>query len=335
MRAFVTGATGFIGRRLVERLVGLGETVTALVRDQAQELPTRVAPVAGRLEDGPDKLAAGMADCDVVFHLAAMVTFDPRRLPELVRVNAEGTRTVLSAAAKAGVARTVFVSSACTMGLSHRATDILSEDAPLDPSLEQRNPYMRSKRLAEAYAIEAADAGQAVTIVNPTTVFGPGDRTLNSGTLVRQVAQAAAMPVPPGGSNVIDVDDVVDGILAAAQHGLAGRRYILGGANLTFREILEQIAAVVGRRPLLVPLPGVARLPMTAAAWLVQRATGSRLITPQIVGDTFAYKFYSSKLAESELGWRARRSFTSTLSAAWDYYRRENLIPLPVGATAA
>lgn len=335
MRAFVTGATGFIGRRLVDRLNQAGDDVTALVRSDAQELPGRAVAVVGRLEDGPDKLAVAMAGCDALFHLAAMVTFDPRRLPELLRVNAEGTRTVLSAAAKAGVARTVLVSSACTMGLSLRAADVLDEESPLDPRLEQRNPYMRSKRLAEEYAAEAARAGQWVATVNPTTVFGPGDRSLNSGTIVRQVAQAAAMPAPPGGSNVIDVDDVVDGILAAAERGRPGRRYILGGDNLPFREIIERIASVIGRRPLLVPLPRNARLPMTAAAWLVQRATGSRLITPQIVSDTFAYKFYSSRRAEAELGWRAKRSFTSTLAAAWDYYRRENLIASPVGVSAA
>lgn len=335
MRAFVTGATGFIGRRLVDRLIRAGHDVIALVRPDAQELPGRTVAAVGRLEDGLDRLAAAMTGCDTLLHLAALVSFDWCRLPELLRVNAEGTRAVLSAAAKAGVARTVFVSSACTMGLSRRASDLLDEGSPLDHRPEHRNPYMQSKRLAESYAIEAARAGQWVTIVNPTTVFGPGDRSLNSGTLVRQVAQAAVMPVPPGGSNVVDVDDVLDGILAATDRGQPGERYILGGANLRFREIIERIASVVGRKPLLVPLPRAARLPMTAAAWAVQRATRSRLITPQIIGDTFSYKFYSSRRAETELGWRAKRDFSSTLAAAWDYYRRENLIPLPAGATAA
>ena len=334
MRAFVTGASGFIGRRLVQDLARQGGPVTALLHRDAQELPVAIAKVQGSLEDGTDKLAEAMSGHDVVFHLAAQVSFDPRRLPDLLRVNGEGTRTVLSAAKKAGVDRTVVVSSASTIGFSDRAEGLLDEDAPFDPRWAERNPYLHSKRVAEEHAAEAVRGGQWVTIVNPTTVFGPGDRTLNSGTLVRQVAQSPAVPVPPGGSNVVDVDDVVSGILAAAARGQPGRRYILGGANLMFREIIDRIASVVGRRPILVPLPRAARYPMMAAAWLVQKATSSRLITPQIISDTFAYKFFSSRRAEDELGWRARRDFTTTLAAAWEYYRHEGLIAAPQGVAA-
>jgi dihydroflavonol-4-reductase len=334
MHAFVTGASGFIGRRLVEQLARQGHLVTALLHRDAQELPAGVRTVKAALEDGPGKLAEAMAGHDVVFHLAAQVSFDPRRLPDLLRVNGEGTRTVLTAARQAGAARTVVVSSACTIGLSDRADRVLDEETPFEPRLEARNPYLRSKRVAEAYAADAARAGQWVTVVNPTTVFGPGDRSLNSGTLVRQVAESPAVPVPSGGSNVVDVDDVVNGIVAAAQHGRPGRRYILGGVNLLFREIVDRIVAVMGRRPVLVPLPAAARWPMMTAAWLVQRVMNSRLITPQIISDTFAYKFYSCRRAEAELGWRATRDFTTTLAAAWEYYRHEGLIAVPGGVAA-
>jgi dihydroflavonol-4-reductase len=343
MRAFVTGASGFIGRRLVQRLVRSGADVTALMRRvchcsassaSTAGRPANVTVARGALEDGPEKLAEAMAGHDVVFHLAALVSFNPRQLPELLRVNGDGTQAVLSAAGKASVGRTVVVSSACTIGLSCEPDRVLDEETPFDPRLETRNPYLRSKRLAEAHAVEAAHAGQWVTTVNPTTVYGSGDHSVNSGSLVRQVAQARALPVPPGGSNVVDIDDVVAGILAAAQRGRSGARYILGGENLGFGEIIDRIVSVVGRRPLLIPLPSVARLPMAAAAWFVHRLTGSRLITPQIIADTFAYKYYSSRRAESELGWRAERDFTSTLSAAWAYYQREGLIPMAAGAAA-
>ncbi|HVP12471.1 MAG TPA: NAD-dependent epimerase/dehydratase family protein [Phycisphaerae bacterium] len=334
MHAFVTGASGFIGRRLVQQLVRQGHRVTALLHRDAQELPTAVATVRSALEDGPGRLAEAMAGHDTVFHLAAQVSFDPRKLPELLRVNGEGTQAVLAAAREAGVARTVVVSSACTIGLSDRADRVLDEDVPFELRLETRNPYLQSKRVTEAYAVEAAQRGQWVTIVNPSTVFGPGDRSLNSGTLVRQVALSPAVPVPPGGSNVVDVDDVADGIVAASLRGQPGRRYILGGVNLRFREIVDRIAGVIGRRPILIPLPSAARYPMTLAAWLVQRVTGSRLITPQIINDTFAFKFYSSHRAEAELGWQAKRDFTATVAAAWEYYRHENLIALPGGVAA-
>ncbi len=334
MRALVTGATGFIGRRLIGELLRAGDSVTALVRSEAQDLPIGVATRPASMEDGVEHLTTCMRGHDIVYHLAARVSFNPAESAELLRVNAEGTRRILAAACQAGVRRSVIVSSACTMGISHDPSVVLDEDSPLDPLLVRRNPYLASKLAAERHALEAVDRGQWVTIVNPTTVFGTGDRSLNSGTLVRQVAQARIIPVPSGGSNVIDIDDVVAGIRAAARRGRAGVRYILGGANLRFREIIEHIAHVIERRPIIVPMPAAARRPMMAAAWLIQWITGSRLLTPQIVGDTFSYKFYSCRRAELELSWRARRSFTATLADAWEYYLREGLIALPSRATA-
>lgn len=334
MRAFVTGATGYLGRRLVAALLRDGCDVAALVRRDGHGLPAAVRTCRGSLEGEIDSFAQMLRGRTVLFHLGAKISFDPAARRDLLRVNGEGTRRILAAAREAGVQRCIVVSSACTIGLSHDPDDVLDETSPTDPRLERRNPYLHSKRLAEDVAVTAAAKGQHVVIVNPTTVFGPGDRSLNAGTLVRQVATARVVPVPPGGSNVVDCDDVIDGILAASRRGVSGRRYILGGANLRFDEILRHIAEVIGRRPLFIPLPRAARLPMAAAAWCVQRAVASQLITPQIVSDTFAYKFYSSRRAEQELGWRARRGFARTLAAAWDYYTREGLIAVPAGVTA-
>ena len=326
MRVFVTGATGFIGGRLVEHLTCAGHEVTALVRSEASGLPDSVAIVRGRLEDDVDTLGRAMCGHDVLFHLAACISFDPRRLPELLRVNAEGTDRVLAAARRGSVSRTVVVSSACTIGLAGRADCVLDEETPFDSRLADRNPYLRSKHVCEQHAVTAARAGQWVSIVNPTTVFGAGDRSLNSGTLVHKTATSRVMPVPPGGSNVVDVDDVAAGIAAAAERGRSGVRYILGGDNLRFSQIVDRIAAVVGRRPRLIRLGSAMRLPMSAAAWVVQRLTGSDLITPQIIADTFAFKFYSSDRARTELGWEARCDFGTSVSAAWDYYQRHGLI---------
>lgn len=326
MRAFVTGATGFIGGRLVEHLARAGHEVTALVRSEASGLPDSVTTVRGQLEDDVNSLSRAMREHDVLFHLAARISFDPRRLPELLRVNAEGTERVLAAARRGSVSRTVVVSSACTIGLAGRADSVLDEDTPFDQRLADRNPYLQSKHLCEQHALDAARSGQWVCIVNPSTVFGAGDRSLNSGTLIHKTATSRFMPVPPGGSNVVDVDDVATGIAVAAERGRSGVRYILGGANLRFSQIVDRIAAVVGRRPRLIRLGSAMRLPMSAAAWMIQRLTRSDLITPQIIADTFAFKFYSSDRARSELGWEARRDFGTSVSAAWDYYRRHGLI---------
>jgi dihydroflavonol-4-reductase len=328
-RVFITGGTGFIGRHVIDLLTARGTQVTLLARTDAQELPTGVAQVRGDILDDSERLAASMVGHDLLIHLAAKVSFNPRDLPELIRVNAEGTRNILTAARLAGVDRCVVVSSACTIGLSRSRTRVLAEDTPFSPRLAARNPYLQSKHTAEEFALAASRRGQSVTIVNPTTVFGPGDRTLNSGSIIKQIASARVMPVPPGGSNVVDVRDVAAGILAAAERGESGCRYILGGHNLTFSEIFNQAAAVIGRRPLMIALPTAGKTPMKAAAWVVGRVTGSRLITPQIISDTFAFKYYSSLRAEAELGWRPQDAFSQSLRDAWNYYLCEGLIAQP------
>jgi len=323
VRAFVTGATGFIGRRLVERLCRDGAEVIALVRSERHGLTEGLRTVRGDILS-PESLQEAGTGCDRLYHLAALITFDPRRREELLRVNGEGTANVLAAARRWKVARTVVVSSACTMGLSDSSDRVLDEDSPLREGLAEHNPYLASKQAAEKAAMAAARE-QAVVVVNPTTVFGPGDYSLNSGTLVLKVARSWVLPVPPGGSNVVDVDDIVDGIVAAGERGQSGRRYILGGANLTFAEIFDTVASVVGHRPPMVHVPRWLCGPMAGAAWLAGVAAGSRFLTPQIVSDLFAFKYYSSRRAHHELAWTPRRPFRQTIECAWDFYRREGL----------
>lgn len=326
MRAFLTGGSGFIGRNLIALLRSRGGSVVCLCRREPPSTDDDVVWLRGDLAEPAGRLASKMEGCDAVLHMAARISFDRADRSELVRVNADGTERVLEAARMARVAKVVVVSSACTIGLSANADEVLDESAPFDPRLARRNSYLHSKHIAEMHALAAAERGQHVVIVNPTTVFGGGDRTMNSGTLIRQVAQARVIPVPPGGSNVVGVKDVASGILAAAERGVSGRRYILGGENLRFDGIIDIVSEVVGRSPWRVPLVSMAQIPMMGAAWLAQLVTRSRIITPQIISDTFAYKFYSSARAEAELGWRAGQCFRDSVAEAWQYYEREGLL---------
>ena len=324
MRVLVTGATGFLGSRLLAKLQERdGIEITALCRSDAKNLPDTVRVVTGDILDH-DSLEGAASPYDIIFHLAALITFDPARKEELFRVNAGGTANILDAARRWQVGRTVVASSACTMGISKSPTEIRDEQTPLDAGLARRNPYMASKVEAERLAMESA-ANQDVVIVNPTTVYGPGDRTLNSGTLLLQVANSKRVPIPPGGSNVVDVDDVVNGMIAAAEKGRSGQRYVLGGDNLFFREIIEIICRALDRTPLKVPLPGLFRMPAAAAAWLVGKVSRSRFLTPQIVGDLFGYKYYSSMRAKQELGWQPQIEFVETVKRAWTFYRDNGL----------
>lgn len=324
MRVFVTGATGFIGQRLVAKLQRNGVEVIALVRHAPRGLPDGVRIVRGDILE-PASLGDAGAGCDRLYHLAALITFDSRRRAELLRVNGQGTANILSAARSWNVERTVVVSSACTLGLAYQKDCLLNEDSPLAPELIGSNPYLESKLAAERAAMEASRQ-QHVVIVNPTTVYGPGDWSLNSGTLILQVARAPALPLPPGGSNVVDVDDVVDGIIAAGERGKSGQRYILGGENLSFAQIFATIAHIVRHYPIFVPLPLWMRAPMVCVAQMVGRLTRSRFLTPTIVSDLFAFKFYSSMRAARELGWSPRYVFGESVQRAWDFYRRERLV---------
>jgi dihydroflavonol-4-reductase len=324
VRAFVTGATGFLGRRLVHALVDRGsEAVALLHRSTGEGLPPGVRHVRGDVLQ-PTSLADAGAGCDVVVHLAASISFDPRRRQHLVLVNAQGTANVLALARRWSAGRTIVVSSACTLGISGRPDQVLDEESRPDRSLAERNPYMASKLAAED-AARAAASEQDVVVVNPTTVYGPGDDSLNSGTLVLRVARSRLLPVPPGGTNVVDVDDVVDGILAAAERGRSGRRYVLGGENLPFAEVFGAIAAAVGRRPSLVPVPRPAEPLFSLAALVSGSLTGSRFLTPQIVEDLFRFKYYSSARARDELGWSPQFRFPQSVSRAWTYYRARGL----------
>lgn len=273
----------------------------------------------------PESLGDAGRGCQRLYHLAALVTFDPRRREELLRVNGQGTANVLAAARRWGIERCVVVSSAITLGISPSADTVLEEDATPSEADVRRNPYLAGKLAAERAAAEAA-SGLHVTIVNPTTVYGPGDRTMNSGTLIAKIARSRLVPVPPGGGNVVDVDDMAEGILAAGERGQSGRRYVLGGANLRFAEVFATIAEVLGRRPRWVRVPRLMRAPMAAAAWLLGRLTGNRFLTPQIVGDLFRFKYYSSARAAKELGWAAERPFRESVERACAFYRQEGLL---------
>jgi dihydroflavonol-4-reductase len=121
------------------------------------------------------------------------------------------------------------------------------------------------------------------------------------------------------------VDDVVEGIILGGERGQTGHRYILGGENLSFAETFSTIASEVGHRPLFVPFPRWMRRPMAGAAWVAGYVVGSRFLTPQIIGDMFAFKYYSSRRAKEELDWSPKYSFRESIGRAWHFYQREGL----------
>lgn len=257
MRAFVTGATGFVGGRLVGRLLERGDDVRALVRSPGR---------AGRLrEPGCElipgdlssraHLTAAMRGCDAAFHLAAIYRngVPTSRRDELMAVNVEGTENVLDAAVDVGVGRVVHVSSIVAFGNTRGRVVDETYEPPDGPYVSL---YHESKAFAHRAARERAGRGAPVVVVQPGAVYGRGDHTA-AGTLLERAARGKLVLLPFGsvGVNWTYVDDAAAGILLAHDRGRLGEAYVLGGEIGTLRGAVEQAFALAGRRPRVVAVP--------------------------------------------------------------------------------
>ncbi|MGH8140309.1 MAG: hopanoid-associated sugar epimerase [Steroidobacteraceae bacterium] len=308
MRALVTGATGFVGSAVARALLQAGWQVRTLVREHSdrrnlQHLAVEIA--TGDLADSAS-LSRALVDCEALFHAAADYRLGALEPRQLYLTNVEGTRNILDAARTAGVARIVYTSSVATIGIPADGTPG-DEETPVGLA-DMVGHYKRSKYLAEQVVREAAQAGTAVVIVNPSTPVGPGDfKPTPTGRMVLDAAAGRMPAYVDTGLNIVHVDDVAAGHLLAYQCGRAGERYILGGEDMALREILAQIARLAGRKAPRIRLPRAALLPVAYAAELIARATGGTT-RMTVEGLRMARKrmFFSSAKAARELGYRWR-----------------------------
>ena len=308
MRALVTGATGFVGAAIARALVAEGWQVRALVRggsDRRNVATLAVEQVVGDLTD-TGSVERALAGCEAAFHVAADYRLWAPRPQELYRTNVDGTAHLLAAAARAGVRRVVYTSSVATIGLPADGRPG-AEDTPVTVA-DMIGHYKRSKFLAEEKAREAAARGVPVVIVNPSTPIGPGDvKPTPTGQIVLDAARGRTPAYVDTGLNIVHVDDVAAGHLLAFHRGSIGERYILGGEDMTLRQILTLIAQLVGRSPPRIRLPHGAVLPVAYVAELYARLTG-RPTRVTVEGVRMARKrmFFSSDKAVRELGYRWR-----------------------------
>ena len=308
MKALVTGATGFVGAAVARALIREGWQVRALARKgsdrrNVQHLPLEV--VEGDLADRAS-LDRALAECQALFHVAAdyrLGAFDPR---QLYQTNVEGTRNILEASRQAGIRRVVYTSSVATVGIPRDGSPG-NEDTPVGVA-DMVGHYKRSKFLAEQVVREAAVAGMSVVIVNPSTPIGPGDvKPTPTGQLVLDAAAGRMPAYVDTGLNIVHVDDVAAGHLLAFHRGRPGERYILGGQDLTLRQILTEIARLVGRKPPGIRLSTGVVLPIAYVAEAFARVTGRPgRITVEAVRMSRKRMFFSSDKAKRELGYEWR-----------------------------
>jgi dihydroflavonol-4-reductase len=316
VRALVTGASGFIGAHVAAALAAAGAEVRAFDRVPPDAPPPGVEPVRGDVLDH-DAVARALEGCDAVFHLAAVYSFARADAPLMQAVNVEGPRVVLDAAARGGARRVVHTSSCATCGpVAGRAAT--ERDEP--PAWELAVPYKRTKLEGERLALRAARDGLDVVVVNPTTPVGPGDRRPTpTGKMVADVARGRARAHLAGGAlNVVAVQDVATGHLLAHERGKPGERYLLGGENLTIRDVFAHVAAASGRGAPRVAVPWRAAYAAALVADAALRPLGrepSLLVLDEVRLARLPMAFDDTK-ARRDLGHRSRPAAQALAAAA-------------------
>jgi dihydroflavonol-4-reductase len=305
MRALVTGASGFIGRHVVAALNAAGIEVREF--DYATGLDVLDPDAVGRAVDG----------CDAVFHLAAIYSYARADTALMERVNVQGTRNVLAAALRGPARRIVHTSSCATCGPvpGRRATE---HDDP--PASDLRIPYKRTKVLGERLALDAAREGHDVVVVNPTVPVGPGDeRPTPTGKMVADVASGRARGyLARSALNVVAVEDVAAGHLLAFERGRAGERYLLGGEDMSIRDVFASVASAAGLTAPRIGIPWWFAHGAALAADAALRPFGREpqlLLLDEVRSGRLPHLFDDGK-ARTELGYTSRPARQALAEAA-------------------
>ena len=306
---FVTGASGFIGSAVVRALLGSGFAVRALVRPSSPRTNLdglQIEIAEGDMRD-PEVVGRAATGARYVLHIAADYRLWARNPQQIMHNNIEGTRVVMQAAKAAGAERIVYTSSVATLkaaavGRPANETNALAEQ-------EAIGSYKRSKVAAERIVASMIVKHRLpAVIVNPTAPVGPRDvRPTPTGRIIVEAASGRMPAFIDTGLNLVHVDDVAAGHVAALRQGRVGERYILGGENMTLAEMLARIARLVGRRPPRLRLPRQLIYPLAYAAEAAARITDREpFVTLDGLRMAKVRMFFSSGKAEQELGYKAR-----------------------------
>ncbi len=325
----ITGATGLIGSRLVNILIKQGFSIKALVRDQerARQLISQpVEFVTGDLNNA-EALKKGLKDCRYLFHLAADYRLWVPDPESMTRTNVEGTRLLMELALESGIERIVYTSSVCVLGTN-------SDGSPADENASSNiedmiSPYKKSKFIAEKVVTDMVrEKNLPAVIVNPSTPVGPGDsRPTPTGTMILNTARDGGRFYADTGLNVAHVDDIALGHLLALQKGKIGRRYILGGDNLSLKQLFAMTARKSGKPEPKFKVPAAIMYPVGFIGEIMARLglVKEPVATMDSIRMASKKMYYSSARAEKELGYTHRPAIEAVEDAV-DWFKSVDML---------
>jgi dihydroflavonol-4-reductase len=309
VKTLVTGATGFVGSKLTQKLLDLGHDVRILSRSGRPPEEFRDAGlevVRGDISDNESVIRAAVG-CKYIFHLAGVVGYAKALQQEMVMANVVGTANIIEASIKNKIEKLFYMSSVVAIGAAFRK-DVLNEESPYNVG-HLNLGYFETKHRAEQLVKDAVKNGQVnAVIANPTTIYGAGDARKGSRKVQIAVAQGRFKFYTAGGANIVHIDDCIDGCMKIFEKGRPGERYILAGDNLTIKEIFTMIAKEAGVTPPFIYLPTPVVHALGRIGDWQARHHKKGLITSENAWTSTLYHWFSADKARRELGFNPRPS---------------------------
>lgn len=309
MKALITGGAGFLGRKLTEALLNQGHEVRLFVRNPMQEAELqkeKISFVVGDLGDS-NSLDRACEGVDWVFHTAGVISYNPQKAELMRTTNVLGTKAVAEAALRARVKRFVHTSSTAAIGVNEDPNTPMTEQTPFN-ARKLNLAYFDTKYDAEQELLKLVDRGLNAVIVNPGSLLGPGDTRRYEKGYAGLIYKYNPPFLFHGGINYVDVADVVRGHLLALEKGRVGERYLLGGENLSFGELIQRTNSIIGRPSPKRYVPKSMMGLMASGVSLLNFFGVDIHMTPELIRQVSSwYLFVDSSKAKRELGYEPHR----------------------------
>ena len=325
---FVTGGSGFIGSNLMKKLLSCDYQIYALVRNSVESFDKNIQFINGDILK-PESFISVLQKCDCLLHCAAYISFHKKDFQKAYQINGQGTKNILEAAYQVDVKKIIYLSACAVLGFTSDKNRIIDETA--NPEINKENVYAYTKKLAEDEVQKYVRKGLNVSIANIATVYGEGDRKLNSGSIIKSIYEEKMRIVPPGGTSYVSVDDLISGLILLKEKGRPGERYIFCSENLTYQELTQRIARTLGVKQPRFVMPGFSYYPALFALHGFNLFSNFKrkkinLMIPQILKESYGYKYFSAEKAQKELGWKPTQRLEQAVEKAFSYYKENQLI---------